>query len=218
MTADVHSLIVVAHPDPGSLTQELAREVTKALSGGESTAELVDLAAEAFDPRFTPADLAHYRGEGPRPADVADEQARLDRAQQLVLVFPVYWWSLPALLKGWIDRVFINGWAFTETPDGRIAGRLDRLGVHLLAVAGADSGSYARHGYLDAIRAQIEHGIFGFCGADIVTTRIIHNAETMPADVLAADVESAVTAVSTRRPDPVARVVDGRRGVPGGSG
>jgi putative NADPH-quinone reductase len=45
------------------------------------------------------------------PADVLAEQARIDRADALVLVFPIYWWSLPGLLKGWIDRVFVNGWA-----------------------------------------------------------------------------------------------------------
>lgn len=59
--------------------------------------------AEGFDPRFNPQDQALFRGTGGPPADVAAEQARLDATDSLVLVYPLYWWSFPALLKGWID-------------------------------------------------------------------------------------------------------------------
>ena len=193
----VHSLVVPAHPDAESLTHALAREVTAALSGDERSAELVDLAAEAFDPRFTRADLLHYRGEGPTPLDVVGEQARLDRAQQLVLVFPVCWWSMPALLKGWIDRVFINGWAFEYSRSGRLVPKLDKLSVHLLAVAGGDADGYERHGYAKALRTQIERGIFGFCGASIASTRIVYDSEATSAEVLAAEVNSSAKHIST---------------------
>ncbi|MEU6269144.1 NAD(P)H-dependent oxidoreductase [Saccharopolyspora shandongensis] len=193
----MRSLVVVAHPDPESLTHGLGSEVTAALSGDGRSAELVDLAAEAFDPRFTKADLLHYRGEGPTPPDVVREQARLDRAEQLVLVFPVYWWSMPALLKGWIDRVFINGWAFEYSPGGRLVPKLNQLSVHLLAVAGGDADGYERHGYTNALRTQIDHGIFGFCGASIASTRIVYDSETTPVEALAAEVNSTVEHVST---------------------
>ncbi|KAA5834304.1 NAD(P)H-dependent oxidoreductase [Saccharopolyspora hirsuta] len=198
----MRSLVVVAHPDPESLTHGLGRAVAAALSGEGRSAELFDLAAESFDPRFTAADLLHYRGEGPTPPDVAREQARVDRAQQLVLVFPVYWWSMPALLKGWIDRVFTNGWAFDHSPGGRPVPKLDRLSVHLLAVAGGDADGFERHGYTEALRTQIEHGIFGFCGAGIASARIVHDAESTPAEVLAAEVDSAVEHISSLAPTP----------------
>ncbi|SDK36970.1 NAD(P)H dehydrogenase (quinone) [Actinopolyspora mzabensis] len=196
----MHSLVVVAHPDPESLTHGLGREVTAALSGDGRSAELADLSAEAFDPRFTTADLLHYRGEGPTPPDVVREQARLDRTQQLALVFPVYWWSMPALLKGWIDRVFINDWAFEYSPGGRLAPKLDQLNVHLLAVAGGDADGYERHGYTNAIRTQIDHGIFGFCGANIASSRIVYDSETTPAEVLTAEVNSTVEHILTLAP------------------
>jgi NAD(P)H dehydrogenase (quinone) len=192
----MNSLVVVAHPDPESLTHGLGCEVIAALSGDGRSAELVDLAAEDFDPRFTTADLLHYRGEGPTPPDVVREQARLDRAQQLVLVFPVYWWSMPALLKGWIDRVFINGWAFEYSPGGRLVPKLNQLSAHLLAVAGGDADGYERHGYTNALRTQIEHGIFGFCGASIASTHIVYDSETTPVEMLAAEVNSTVEHIS----------------------
>ena len=46
------------------------------------------------------------------PDDVRDHQARVDAADVLTLIFPIYWWSFPAILKGWIDRVWNRGWAY----------------------------------------------------------------------------------------------------------
>jgi NAD(P)H dehydrogenase (quinone) len=112
----VHTLVVTAHPDRDSLTARIARQLQGALQPGVT--EVLDLAAEGFDPRFGSADRDAYRGTGDVPADVLQQQRRLDDVDHLVLVFPVYWWSMPALLKGWIDRVFINGWAFDIDPAG----------------------------------------------------------------------------------------------------
>src|SRR5688572_9025064 len=99
----MHALIVISHPEPASLTHGVAAHVAEGVSLSGNSFEIADLAAEAFDPRFTAADLAVHRRKAPPPADVAAEQARLDRADALVLVYPVYWWSMPGLLKGWID-------------------------------------------------------------------------------------------------------------------
>ncbi len=169
----MHALIVVAHPDPKSLSHAVAAHVAEgvALSGG--TFEVADLAAEGFDPRFTAADLAILHRERPVTAEIAAEQARIDRADALVLVFPVYWWSMPALLKGWIDRVFTNGWAYDETPEAGVAKRLHRLQVHLVALGGAGQRTYARHGYFGAMKTQIDHGIFDYCGARVMTSELL---------------------------------------------
>lgn len=104
-----------------------------------------------------------------------------------MLVYPVYWWSMPGLLKGWIDRVFSNGWAFDFSPDTRLVKKLGDLRVHLVAIAGSDAGTYARHGYFGAMKTQIDHGIFGYCGACVVTSELLLESETQdPASHLAA--------------------------------
>lgn len=92
----MHALIVVSHPEPGSLTHRVAAEIAKSIAdaGAAHTFEVADLAAEGFDPRYNPADLALFRNQG-SPADVLAEQTRIERADALVLVFPVYWWSFP---------------------------------------------------------------------------------------------------------------------------
>ncbi|MBF4567492.1 NAD(P)H-dependent oxidoreductase [Plantibacter sp. VKM Ac-2880] len=187
------TLIVTAHPDPDSLVQHLADRLVGALHAG--TSELADLAAEGFDPRYTLGDRHTYRVAGEYTPDVAREQERLDRASDLVLVFPVYWWSMPALLKGWFDRVFVNGWAFGLDADGRIVRQLDRLRIHLVPVAGDDAGVYDRHGYEHAMRTQIEHGIVDFCGARRGVTAFVHDSEREDAEGREAAVEDAVNAV-----------------------
>ncbi|WP_137933054.1 NAD(P)H-dependent oxidoreductase [Mesorhizobium comanense] len=170
----MHALIVVAHPNSNSLTHALGRRLAEGISGSGSlhTVEVADLAAEQFDPRFTAADVGAHLRRMPVPDDVTAEQARIDRADALVLVYPVYWWSMPALLKGWIERVFANGWAYDDAG-GRLVKKLQRLPVHLVASAGADQRTYARHGYFGAMKTQIDHGIFDYCGARVVTSELL---------------------------------------------
>jgi NAD(P)H dehydrogenase (quinone) len=188
----VPTLIVTANPDPSSLTATVAQRIATALA--PTSTVVADLAAEGFDPRFTAADRHTYAVGGDFPDDVAREQARIDAADHLVLVFPVYWWSMPALLKGWIDRVFVNGWAFDVGGDG-IQRRLGRLTVHLVPIAGDDLGVYDRHGYAQALRTQVEHGIVDYCGAIRGVTAFVHESEQDDAAARGAAVADAVRSV-----------------------
>jgi NAD(P)H dehydrogenase (quinone) len=170
----MHALIVVSHPSPQSLTHAVARSFAAGIAeSGDHTIEVADIAAEGFQAAFNQADRSAYFLQQPVPSDILREQERIDRADALVLVYPVYWWSFPGQLKGWTDRVFSNGWAYDEAPDGTLDKRLGRLAVHLIGIGGADGGTYARHGYDRAMRTQIDHGIFGFCGARVVTSEFL---------------------------------------------
>lgn len=179
----MHALIVVAHHDPHSLSQSIAAQVAQGLADNANTFEVADLWAEGFDPRFGAADFSVHHRQAPAPADVVAEQARIDRANALVLVYPVFWWSMPALLKGWIDRVFANGWAFDFTADAPLLKKLQHLQVHLIGVGGADRGTYERHGYGSAMKTQIDHGIFDYCGAQVMTSELLLESETQDPQV-----------------------------------
>ncbi|NWB85799.1 MULTISPECIES: NAD(P)H-dependent oxidoreductase [Pseudomonas] len=176
----MHALIVVAHHDRDSLTHGIAARVGEGLSTTNqgSTYAIADLHAEGFDPRFTAGDLAVHHNEALPPSDIRVEQQRIDRADALVLVYPVYWWSMPALLKGWIDRVFSNGWAFEFRPNAPLIKKLGHLSIHLLGVGGADPDTYDRHGYATAMKTQIDHGIFNYCGAKVMTSELMLESET----------------------------------------
>ncbi|KAA9089188.1 NAD(P)H-dependent oxidoreductase [Microbacterium radiodurans] len=172
------TLIVTAHPDPSSLTHAVATRLAEDLSAAHEPVEVADLAAEGFDPRFTLADRRSYVVAGEYPGDVAAEMARIDRADHLVLVFPVYWWSMPALLKGWIDRVFVNGWAFGVGEGDSIRPGMQRLTTHLVPIAASDAALYDRRGYDTSLRTQIENGIVDYCGSRRGVTAFLHESES----------------------------------------
>ena len=169
----MHALVVVAHPEPGSFSHRVARQVADGIARAGHTSEIADLAAEGFDPRFTAHDHAVHKDLLPPSPDVLREQQRIDGADALVLVYPVYWWSFPALLKGWIDRVFSNGWAYEEHADTGLVKRLGHLPVHLVAIGGASERTYTRRGYFQAMKTQIDHGIFDYCGARVAASRFL---------------------------------------------
>ncbi|SDA28930.1 NAD(P)H-dependent oxidoreductase [Sphingomonas sp. NFR15] len=167
------ALVLMAHPAESSLTRAVTSAIVDALQARGHDAEMVDLAAERFNPVFGAADHAAFLGKASLPDDVREEQRRIDRADHLILVYPVYWWAMPALLKGWIDRVFVAGWAFDEDAEGRITKRLGRLKVSLVAIAAASEATYVRRGYREAMKVQIEDGIFDFCGAAVVASMLV---------------------------------------------
>ena len=163
--AKMHTLIVVAHPDKNSYTHAATAQFIAGLqTQRNNTYEVVDLNSEKFDPLFTIADndIFHRRISGGN--EIVAEQKRIEKADLLVLVFPVYWWSMPAVMKGWIDRVFCHGWAFEDDPKTGTTRLLGKLKGQVLAVGGSARQTYERRGYLDAMHKQIVEGIFGFCG------------------------------------------------------
>jgi NAD(P)H dehydrogenase (quinone) len=172
-------LLVTAHPDQKSLTWQITREVAAGVqSEGAAGVRVLDLTAEGFNPTFDSADLAAYRGGAPTP-EILRYRKMVDAADVTAAIFPVYWWSMPALLKGWVDRVLGSTWAYDFDADFNLQGLLGKrgLGLHFVAVAANDEASYERHGYLQAFRAQIDHGIVEYCGVSPSRSHIFHNSE-----------------------------------------
>lgn len=158
----MHVLTVLDHPEPASFSAAAARQfVAGAEAAGHST-ELADLHAEGFDPRWTMADIESDRGAAP-PPDVLREQARIARADALCLVFPLFWWGMPAMMKGWVDRVWCWGWAYDQVDDPDVSLQRPRTGV-LLIPAAARSDEMADRGYVAALETAWIRGTFGFFG------------------------------------------------------
>ena len=175
----MHALIVLANPNKNSLTHAIAEKIADSISHHDksNSAEIVDLSAENFNPSFTSHDGLVLRGQAKPSQAIVAEQSRIERADTLILVYPVFWWSFPALLKGWIDRVFTNGWAYDDTSSDVLNRKLGHLPIHLFSIAGSGIKTYARHGYYGAMRTQINHGIFGYCGAPVRTSELMFQAE-----------------------------------------
>jgi NAD(P)H dehydrogenase (quinone) len=141
------ALIVYAHPEPTSFTGALKDTAARALAATGHSVGVSDLYAEAFNPVAgrhdfkSAADLErfHYQTEqlhasetNSFAADLQREQGRLLRADVLVFVFPLWWGGLPAILKGWFDRVCAYGIAYADGKrfeKGYFLGRRAILGV-----------------------------------------------------------------------------------------
>jgi len=175
----MHALIVVANPNPKSLTHGVAGQIADGIcqNNPDNTVEIADLGAEKFDPSTTLDDIRVLHGQADPTPKIIAEQNRINRADALILVHPVYWWSFPALLKGWIDRVFTNGWAYDDTSSDRLVKMLRHLPVHIVSIAGSNMRTYARHGYYGAMKTQINHGIFEYCGAPVKTSELMFQSD-----------------------------------------
>jgi len=151
------TLLVIAHPRVDSLTHAVASAFAEAAKSNGHEIEIADLMAEGFDPVLREADEPDWaNSKKVYSAEVQAEMARVERNDATVLVFPVYWWSMPALLKGWIDRVWNNGWAYGD-------GTYPHKRSWMIGLAGTTAEAYAKRGYDNAMRTQIEVGIFDYC-------------------------------------------------------
>lgn len=100
-------LVVYCHPVPDSFNAAIRDAVLRGLAKAGHETELLDLYAEDFNPVLSETERRNYHTEGTNIAPVADELARLKRADGLVFVYPTWWYGPPAMLKGWLDRVLV---------------------------------------------------------------------------------------------------------------
>jgi putative NADPH-quinone reductase len=105
-------LMIHSHPRADSLSAALRDAAKAALESAGHTVELRDLYAEDFSPAMSAEERGRHH-EVPRNLEgIEDHVAALQRAEALVLVYPTWWYGMPAMLKGWFDRIWVPGVAF----------------------------------------------------------------------------------------------------------
>jgi putative NADPH-quinone reductase len=120
------AFVLYAHPVPDSFCAAVHAETLQALDGAGWQVDDCDLYAEEFDPRLSRAEREGYHEVGPNLAPVADYVDRLRAAEALVMVFPVWNFGSPAILKGFFDRVFLPGVSF-DIADGKVRPALSNI-------------------------------------------------------------------------------------------
>jgi putative NADPH-quinone reductase len=108
----MHVLMVYAHPRADSLSAALRDAAKSALEAAGHSVELRDLYAEGFQPALTAEERGAYHDTENNLVGIEDHVASLKRADALLLVHPTWWYGMPAMLKGWFDRVWAPGVAF----------------------------------------------------------------------------------------------------------
>ena len=122
-------LVVFAHPEPASFSAALKEEAVAALAQAGHAVIVSDLYAMGWNPALGPEEFAHDRANaqfldlsreqehahrnGSHAADVRAEQAKVAAADLVLFHFPIWWFGMPAMLKGWVDRVFSRGFAYS---------------------------------------------------------------------------------------------------------
>ncbi|HEY9548741.1 MAG TPA: NAD(P)H-dependent oxidoreductase, partial [Kiloniellaceae bacterium] len=156
----MHAHFVLAHPEPRSFNAAMVRAGAAALEAAGWSTSVSDLYGLGFDPREAPqffearadperfdvqAEQRHASGTGSLPKAVTDELALMDRADLLVLQYPMWWHLPPAILKGWFDRVLAYGEAYTSSKRfeaGRFVGKRAMISV----TVGTSRETYAHDG------------------------------------------------------------------------
>ncbi|MFE6819468.1 NAD(P)H oxidoreductase [Streptomyces sp. NPDC057677] len=168
-----HTLLVLAHPRTDSLTAQVAARLHARIEGEGGTVDVLDLYAEGFDPALRPEDEPDW--ENREKVYSPEVRAHMDRvlaADDIVVVFPVWWFTPPAILKGWIDRVWNYGFAY-----GRSRPRLAGKRLLWLALMGGTPEEVARLGMTDALGLMLVTGISEFCGLPDARLRVLHGTE-----------------------------------------
>lgn len=199
-------LWVSAHPEPASLNGALRRGGIAHLR--ECGLEVIesDLYAMGWDPvlrrtetgmapddpdRFrVSADVRAAHAEGSLSADVRIEQDKLMRCDAVVVQFPLWWYSVPAILKGWFDRVLVSGFAFGIDPvtgrrlrfeQGPLVGRR-ALAVITLGDRPQSIGPRGKSGELTELLFGLLHGTFAYTGLDVLAPWALPSADRLAED------------------------------------
>ncbi|MGD9482785.1 NAD(P)H oxidoreductase [Streptomyces sp. TRM70308] len=168
-----HTLLVVAHPRADSLTAQVAAHLHTRIKDRGDTADVLDLYAEEFDPRLAPVDEPDWGDRDKRYSpEVHAHMERVSAADEIVVVFPVWWYAPPAILKGWIDRVWNYGFAY-----GRSTPRLAGKRMLWLGLAGASEAELREPGFDAAMDLQLRVGVSQFCGIPDTVVHLVTGTE-----------------------------------------
>lgn len=171
----MHVLIVIDHPDQGSFTHAVAARFADGLAAADHSAEVADLHAEGFNPIWSAADVVHG-ADGPVPGDIVAEQARIERCDAIAFVFPLFWFSMPAMTKGWIDRVFTYGWAYDQVGNPNQSLLKDRIGVMVIPSGGKVS-NWNQHGLTHSMETLWQTGMMGYFGLNDKRIHFLNGSE-----------------------------------------
>jgi NAD(P)H dehydrogenase (quinone) len=122
--------IVFNHPYEGSFCNAILQTVQKTLTSAGHHADILHLDNDGFNPVMTAADLKGFTRGAPVDPKVIAYRQRLEQADHLILIFPIWWELMPAMTKGFIDKVIFPGCAYDYDKSGRwpkMVKRWDRL-------------------------------------------------------------------------------------------
>ena len=201
-------LIVYAHPEPASLTRRLVELSVRTLEQQGHEVLRSDLYGmhwkAVFDERDFPSradperlsfvtESGHSYSSGSQAEDIASEQRKLLAADAVIFQFPLWWFGMPAILKGWVDRVFAYGLAYGfkgagnryRYGEGGFKGKRALLSVTVGGPA-EDYSARGINGPLEQLLFPITHGTLFFPGMDVLPTYAVYGTGSLTTEGVAA--------------------------------
>ena len=190
------SLVVLASPEPSSFATALADTAVDALAGAGWDVTLLDLYREGFDPVLSEADFtermvaerlqpmdeqAHAAARDTFAPDLARHIELFESSDLLLLVSPMWWFSVPAMLKGWIDRVFANGVAYQYPEVPAWSGFLSSKRAMLIMTSSYERSSFREDGVgtLEHVLHPLLHGTLAYTGMRVLEPFIAYAADSV---------------------------------------
>ncbi len=159
-------LIVYAHPSVESFNHAIMEAAVGTLEKLGHEVVVRDLYALDFQPVLRWSDITAINA-GDIPADIKDEHAFIAAADVITWIYPIWWTGLPAILKGYVDRVFSDGFAYAVKGQ-EIEQLLQGKKGFSINTHSTTKEEYDRIGMTDGLRVTSDVGIYAFCGIEAV--------------------------------------------------
>ena len=219
--------IVYAHQEPSSFNSRARQTAVETLEARGHSVTVSDLYADRFEPRLMRHDFsevadpqgfnaqkeqAHAHKTASFAPDIAREMARIDACDLMIWQFPIYWFSAPAILKGWIDRVLAYRYAYGGRwfENGAFKGKRALIAM----TTGAPAGGFAedgRYGHIDMILWPLQWGTLRFCGFDVLRPQLFHGVgapDEAARDAMLAGWRSRLGAIESETPLDMPRIAE----------
>jgi NAD(P)H dehydrogenase (quinone) len=163
----MNHLIIYAHPDKESFVKKILEElITEAQNLGHQVV-LRDLLEINFNPVLGYDDLKRIRNKDIAP-EIIVEQEFIAKADIISVVYPIWYMSMPAIIKGYFDRTLTKGFAF-DFEGQLVNGKLENKKVYLFSTAGLHKDFYDTMYLIENFNHIVDYGIFEFCGMEVIS-------------------------------------------------
>lgn len=184
------ALIIIAHPEPQSMNHSMMKVMVERLRFHGWTVEISDLYADAFTMAPSLRDFRQLRNplkfslvdeqlnaslSDSYQQEIQDQQRQVKEADLIIFQFPFWWYSVPAILKGWVERVLGNGFAYDDEhmfENGLLKGKRAMLSLTTGASIDELIADSQYTGTIEQMLKPFIGGVLKFCGIDSVTTFI----------------------------------------------
>lgn len=156
------ALVIYSHPNPESFNRAILKAVTGELESKGVEYKVKDLYEMNWNPVLSAKDFQEMQS-GVIPEDVLAEQRDVAWADTLIFIYPIWWAEQPAMMKGWLDRVFSEGFAY-KVKDGDAKGMLADKKAVVITTSGGEKWAMKQSGMIDAIEKSMIEGTLNFVG------------------------------------------------------